>query len=74
MILPIFPAWRQGVYSRILTASEREKIKAYLAGHKERDATIRSFVSRAHRYGDTLREDLRLVENLVRYDRKRKRA
>jgi hypothetical protein len=53
------------MYTRILTRTEREKIKTYLQMDGERDSTIRSFVSRARRYENQLKQDLRLLERLV---------
>jgi hypothetical protein len=63
------------VYSRIITAVERAKIRAYLKADGERDAMIRMFVSRARRYRPQIEADLRLLGDMVsRYERQVHRA
>jgi hypothetical protein len=58
------------LYSRILTETERQKIRDYLEADGKRDSTIRSFVSRARRNRKQLKLDLRLIERLVaRYEK-----
>ncbi|MGA2310285.1 MAG: hypothetical protein ABSG57_12165 [Candidatus Bathyarchaeia archaeon] len=61
------------MYSRILTAVERKKIRTYLKTNGKRDSTIRVFVSRARRYRAQIQSDLRLMEELVtKYEKTRK--
>jgi len=54
------------MFQRLLTDLERKRIRSYLKADGERDDAIRTLVSRMKHHGPKIREDLELLERLVK--------
>ena len=53
------------MFTRVLTAKERERIQAYLARDGEKTTAIRQLVCRARRYMPEIKADVELLERLM---------
>jgi hypothetical protein len=53
------------MFSRVLTAVERKKIKSYLAQDGEKGGHIRVIATRAKQFVPTIKSDLDLLEKLL---------
>ena len=53
------------MFTRILTETERKKMKSYLKQDGEKEMHIRVIASRAHRFLPVIRSDLELLEKLL---------
>jgi hypothetical protein len=57
------------MFTRVLTDLERRRIKEYLRANGERDRAIQNVVYRTRKYVPAIKQDIDLLEKLVRkYD------
>lgn len=57
------------MFTRLLTDLERRRIAQYLKADGERDKAVQNLVYRTRKYLPTIRQDIDLLEKLVkRYD------
>jgi len=54
------------MFTRVLTDLERKRVRAYLRADGERESVIRAIASRARRHLPRIREDIELLEQLLR--------